>query len=251
MPTTKFSNSPRKVLGTCSEWEAEAKTGGRGEWDGYRGGGEPRGGQVQNPPRACAGLCPPGERGGPRRPPGLRPPRGTARLPALPAPPCIKRIDNKRRVGAEKGGGTTQSLPSPSTEGGVCSPPAPAPLSNICDFLKVTPVLDPDAIKALTTHPAAQSCTHACTQNQVHGHTHSASPLAPKQPSDDANPGERSSPAPLPGKSPRSHRRPPRPLRSSLLPSALPAQGSASYAVHGFGVTPLPSPLAWSAVEKD
>lgn len=185
--------------------------------------------EERNPTPAFAQLCAWRARGWgcggnrcPARPlPPARVPTGSG-LPALPAPPFINRTDNKRRVGAERWGRGTQSLPSPSESGDVSSPLAPPfqflRLSEGDPRTRSSRYQSPD-----NAHGGTVTHTHVCTQNQVHGDTHSASPLPPKQPSDGANRGERGSPALLPWKSPCSHRQPPPP--SSAPPRRSPSAG--------------------------
>lgn len=138
--------------------------------------------------------------------PAPAPPRGyrlAPGSPALPAPPFIKGLDNKRRAGAERGGwgGESQSLPSPSEERDV---PFSRPLPVSASFWRSPHPLEfaPDATKALKTHTEAQAFTHTSALRSRYTEARRAPPLClPNSPSDGANRGERGGPAPLPWKS--------------------------------------------------
>lgn len=101
-------------------------------------------------------------------------------LPALPTPPFIKRIDNKRRAGAEKWGrGNPKSSKSFRVRGWVLlSPPFQLlRLSEGDPRTRSGRYLSPD-----NSHIGTGIHTHLCTQTQVRGDTHSASALPSKQP---------------------------------------------------------------------
>lgn len=143
-------------------------------------------------------------------------------LPALPALPFIKGLDNKRRARAEKWG-RGDSKSSKSFQGRGCV--LLLPPSSFCEFLEATSELAPDATKALTTHTAARTSVHTCAPSSRYTEAGTAPPLfLPNRPSDGANRGEHGSPAPLPWKTqvPTGSR----PLPLSLLPSAFPTQVS-------------------------
>lgn len=116
----------------------------------------------------------------------------------------------------------------------MCSPLAPhPPPSNFCDFLKVTPELDPDAIKALTTHTAARSCMHTCVRRIRYTETRTAPPLfLPNSRVTVQIEGNAAVPLRFPGRARVPTGSLPRP--PSLLRSALPAQVSPGYAFHKF-----------------
>lgn len=166
--------------------------------------------------------------------PAPRPPARVqtgSRLPSAPSPTIYQKdLTTKEEPGRKRGGGESQSLPSPSEEGDV---PSSRPLPVSASFWRSPHPLEfaPDATKALTTHTAAQAFTHTSALRSRYTEARGAPPLClPNGPSDGANRGERGGPAPLPWESrlfpqaaaptPPTHT-PPAPS-FLLLPSALP-----------------------------
>ena len=155
-----------------------------------------------------------------------------SRLPSAPSPTIYQKdLTTKEEPGRKRGGGESQSLPSPSEERDV---PSSCPLPVSASFWRSPYPLEfaPDATKALTTHTSAQAFIHTSAPRSRYTEARGAPPLClPNGPSDGANRGERGGPAPLPWKSrlfpqaaapprPRTHT-PPAPSLL-LLPSALP-----------------------------